>query len=433
MNINHLPVVLYGAGKKAVQEMEIVKNMGLTPVCFCDTDTTKQGDMYLGLPVLSFEQIKKEYRKFDIYVTPELPTVKHEIFDYLLQQGIARESIINCNEERYASCEYLETRLMIDQGYGQGAGLFFCCKVNDTINVSPSINWYNNTEQLEMEDAVSQWIDLRDRTIHAIRNGDPCECAGCSRIATRWWPSEKKLKIVPFGFEFPCQLSCIYCSCGKRMDGEQRRFMRDFDYRRFVKALDNRGLLSDDTRFTIATGELTINSRKDELLDAIEKYKLTVNTNAIVFDSRVAELTTKPGSCLIISIDAGTRKTYKLIKGMDAFNKVWSNVKKYSEHGVNVQVKYIFLPENSNDLDIDGFIQELMTVKAKFSDIVLILSSDMLKQSQHTEEQIRLIAKMYSIARQNNILVVINETFRADEIERIKHTVQSIVCRGKEK
>ena len=59
-----------------------------------------------------------------------------------------------------------------------------------------------------------------------------------------------------------------------------------------------------------------------------------------------------------MSIDAGTRETYQKIKGHDFFDKVITNLKKYSESEGDVSLKFIILEGiNDNKEEIDGFIK----------------------------------------------------------------------------
>jgi len=97
MKSDTLPLVFYGAGELASQIMETLRNKGMNPVCFCDTDIDKHGTVYLGITVMSFEQAREKYGDFNIYVTVGLGII-NEVFDYLLKQGIKKERIINYDE-----------------------------------------------------------------------------------------------------------------------------------------------------------------------------------------------------------------------------------------------------------------------------------------------------------------------------------------------
>lgn len=100
--MNHdLPLALYGAGKNAAIEKAAVEKSGYDPVCFIDADVSKQGCEYLGLPVLSLNEAKRKYGQFNLHVTVGI-SARFDIFEYLLQQGIQKEKILNYETyERY--------------------------------------------------------------------------------------------------------------------------------------------------------------------------------------------------------------------------------------------------------------------------------------------------------------------------------------------
>jgi len=109
MNRTDLPLVLYGAGNNAVNVIEVVKKTGMMPICFCDSDVTKHGSAYLGLPVMSLEQALGKYKDFYICATPDIIDVKYEIVKYLLEHGINIERIlINFDIDRYSDCHLVE-------------------------------------------------------------------------------------------------------------------------------------------------------------------------------------------------------------------------------------------------------------------------------------------------------------------------------------
>ncbi|MDR1559957.1 MAG: hypothetical protein LBS84_09730 [Clostridiales bacterium] len=58
-------MIFYGAGARAAEILaaDPLRN----GVCFADADTSKQGGIYLGLPVLSPEDALAKYELADIY------------------------------------------------------------------------------------------------------------------------------------------------------------------------------------------------------------------------------------------------------------------------------------------------------------------------------------------------------------------------------
>ena len=64
----------------------------------------------------------------------------------------------------------------------------------------------------------------------------------------------------------------------------------------------------------------------------------------------------KDGSFLNVSVDAGTRETYREVKGLDAYDRVLSHIRRYAQEGAVIEIKYILMPENCDRENIDGFL-----------------------------------------------------------------------------
>ncbi|MDR2580215.1 MAG: hypothetical protein LBC85_04395, partial [Fibromonadaceae bacterium] len=111
-----LPLVLYGAGKRASAELDFVKKQGMNPVCFCDADITKHNTMLYELPIVSLEQAKNKYGEFEVFITLNFAT-RDEIIQYLLEQGIEKKRIINGPWKHYESYLLLESDLILAHAY----------------------------------------------------------------------------------------------------------------------------------------------------------------------------------------------------------------------------------------------------------------------------------------------------------------------------
>lgn len=75
-----------------------------------------------------------------------------------------------------------------------------------------------------------------------------------------------------------------------------------------------------------------------------------------------------------VSLDCGTRETFRKIKGVDAFERVVQNLISYSVSASKaIDLKYIFLPGiNDNMSDVDGFIDIVGKCNAR----TVVISSD---------------------------------------------------------
>jgi len=182
-----------------------------------------------------------------------------------------------------------------------------------------------------------------------------------------------------------------------------------------VQHLEERNLLAHDASFVLGGGEPTVNPLWGEWLNIAAWYNSNFATNALIFDKKMAQLASKPGCGINVSVDAGTEQTYHKVKGVDAFRKVWDNISKYVKYGSNISVKYIFLPENCGDEDINGFIREVVN-----SGVKTILFSRNLSAQEEDGQLLEAATKILNLAKFHNISVSIKGAGYFNEAERKK-------------
>ncbi|SCM83667.1 putative Radical SAM domain protein [uncultured Sporomusa sp.] len=405
-------LILYGAGKNAVKELENVRKAGYSPVSFCDADPDKQGTNYLGLPVNSLETIKEAYGDFFLWVTLASEN-KYNAFDYLIRQGIWTEQILNYEEySRYEGCSLLETQLVVDQN-----SLFHCCYVGETRNDPPKLQWRE-----QIEDTVNAFLESRNQLIKQIKHGEveKTPCAGCPSIKEGAYSDVKGISSLSFGFDSPCNLACYYCvhrNAVNKISVEAESQIRSFAWKEFIRCLEQKGQLAESSTITLAAGELTCDPRKKDILDTVEQYHLAILTNAVLYDDRIAALIARPGSSSTVSVDAGTKETYRKVKGLDAFERVFANLRKYASQGSNLTLKYIFLPENCNTENVEGFIQNTVTCGVKN----IYISDNIFRTKPHSDEDMEQMAKMVTLARKNDIQVILGDEIGEDKQRLIQY------------
>lgn len=150
-----------------------------------------------------------------------------------------------------------------------------------------------------------------------------------------------------------CQLSCIFCFEGNRQEGnpEILRLMK-----KYLVWLAQNNHIRDDAEVLWTGGEPTLLPDFADLLHTFSFLKKPQNvlTNAIIFSQEVANLLKNNKVNLLISIDSGSRDTYKAIKGRDFFDKVTQNIIRYREQekGTSgIYIKYIISPGYNDNLN----------------------------------------------------------------------------------
>jgi|WetSurMetagenome_2_1015567.scaffolds.fasta_scaffold00190_22 FkbM family methyltransferase len=88
-----LPVVLFGAGSAGKELLPILKLHGVHPVCFCDNNPSRAGELHCGLPVVSLLDLRREHKDSLIVVTAG--ACRNEIKEQLTNNGFKREKVLS--------------------------------------------------------------------------------------------------------------------------------------------------------------------------------------------------------------------------------------------------------------------------------------------------------------------------------------------------
>jgi len=86
------PVVLFGAGGLGAEIDYTLREWGITPVCFCDNDSSKQGSVVGELLTISFEELKQKHS--DSLVILSLDKHLDTVTKQLESSGFSRDNIL---------------------------------------------------------------------------------------------------------------------------------------------------------------------------------------------------------------------------------------------------------------------------------------------------------------------------------------------------
>lgn len=399
MNRKNRAVILYGAGAQGKYAIDIVKNYGLDPVAFCDADENKAGMLYCGLPVFSKEETKQRFgNDLCLWVTPE-PPLRNEIIKELVGESFVEEKdIFNLSLEPTLGCFHLYSTVIVNE-----SRLYQCCIWGDLRNYPPSIEVDNEN----WEDTITRYLDNRNEIINALAEGRPCACDGCPSLHKGYWGGvNEKIHVLAISPSYPCQLSCKYCAVpGNAREIEKNREAirqaKELDIAEMMRVLEEKDVLDLTEPIQLSAGEITILPNKKEILASLSKYPVQIFSNCVLYDAQVSEIISrKDGSFLNVSVDAGTRETYREVKGMDVYDKVIDNIRRYAQEGAVIEIKYIIMPENCDRENLDGFLD----ICRKISPRVLMISGDLnVDHTQLPEDVINGVVYMARQAEKYNI------------------------------
>ena len=243
-------------------------------------------------------------------------------------------------------------------------------------------------------------------------------CSKCPNYILDRWQNAGLIHHVNFSmYPAPCQCKCIYCPV--RKNGSVRQVKAEkFDekaveesYYIMFDAVDYAQkikLIAPNASWQIASGEIAIHPYKDRILNLVRNKSATFFTNCFIYDEDINTiLKTNSNSKIHLSIDAGTPKTWRKVKGFDNFNDIIDNLENYCKNSQPNQIilKYIILPSINDKYEDFSSVIELMKT---FNIETLKLARDVTKRyiSSSDEQRKKLIkAASYFVAmlHKNNL------------------------------
>lgn len=152
-----------------------------------------------------------------------------------------------------------------------------------------------------------------------------------------------------------CNCKCVYCPFWNSKTPQ-----KPYNILPSIKNLHLKGVIADNCIITWGGGESTILREFEGAAEWIYNhgYSQYIHTNAIKYSSIISKLLKNKKAWLNLSIDSSSRSTYKIIKGVDKFQNVIENVKKYCDEGNSKRIilKYIVCDKNNNIEEVDNFL-----------------------------------------------------------------------------
>lgn len=151
-----------------------------------------------------------------------------------------------------------------------------------------------------------------------------------------------------------CNSSCIYC---------QSHFeQKDTGYNPipYLEAFYQENLFANNCYFDWGGGEPTLNPWFNATVEWLSSrgYWQRVNTNAILYSQEVEAALVQGNTEVRISIDSGSEECFRLMKGHTGYSQVWEHIRDYCEVSDRVYIKYNVCNYNSDQEELDAFLQK---------------------------------------------------------------------------
>ncbi|MCL2603247.1 MAG: radical SAM protein [Defluviitaleaceae bacterium] len=425
--MNNDMLIFYGAGIYAAINLPMWEAKGLTPLCFADADTrkhyTKLMDIFGGYTpydILPLQEAINRYPNYHIYVTVARDKLT-EVTNYLMDKQIPQERIkyMDSLELRYG-CHSLGRVFQC-----WGSAFKVCANA-----YRPEGLFSEGT--MKAGDNFNMHKILVENRINTLRANKSASCEGCRYLEKNFWestvPQIDLITISSIQGSDWCNFKCIYCETYPKPENKAHR-------QRFSAVMDtltNFIGVSKKGKINIASGEPVINFTPLQLKKIIELVRsndrqINFATNASLYSTAIAEALTEGFATITISIDAGMRETFYKVRGVDCFEKVIKNIKRYAQSNKNaVIIKYIVLTGlNDNETDINGFLDiatELnlptpITITGMYNAISLEPATPLPEKTLLAVEYLLKQCKKRGL--EYNLIK--NEYFTTDDIEIIKN------------
>ena len=224
------------------------------------------------------------------------------------------------------------------------------------------------------ENAFEKNEKRRLEIIEKMRQGDiPIRCKQCPMLEEKEWKEfdSKIHKITVFNWKH-CNAACFYCSVHSDFyDGIKKS--DDYDSLPIIQKLVKEGRLTKDSFIAFMGGEPTMLEEFPQILKLLleQNCKLEVLTNGIKYEPLIGKmLNAENHNMICISLDCGSKESYKRIKRVDKYDEVISTIKKYindaKDKANRVKIKYIIFPNvNDNKKEIDTFFDVCKNIGVK--------------------------------------------------------------------
>jgi molybdenum cofactor biosynthesis enzyme MoaA len=317
----------------------------------------------------------------------------------------------------YVSCEWIESRVVLEQKH-----LKFCC-----IGHSGHKGYVPICEYDGGEIPADKILAARAKLIEENNGDGDTLCKGCHFLQKKDWHKERKttalLDTVYVSSFSICNLHCRYCFVYLNEFTEVSH-VAGYPLLPVFEDLVNKGHLAPDGKIEWGGGEPTIVKGFAEIMRMLMRTGHTqqIHTSSVKFSPELAEALRLGKVQAVTSVDAGTRETYKEVKGRDRFDVVWENVEKYARTGGNMSAKYILRENNSDEKNIREFIARCQGAGIK--NLVLTPDFREIAQEQVTEETIYGFALMVHEAERHGIPVMIRDEYlNPEQMEMVKKYV----------
>lgn len=272
---------------------------------------------------------------------------------------------------------------------------YYCKRLNETLNFDALKVFYccatrtGPSIDVPKPDKIKDIIKRRNSLIKMLDRGViPQECVGCFDLKEQENPKPliisqlskppKANMIIVKHFK-QCDCSCVYC-CEQYLS-ERKIVLKSkksdyYDLLPIIEELYKQDIVDKkelDVHFQ--GGNVSVLDEFDDLVNIFIKNgvkRVEIATNGIKYLPQIEQISNKTFVDVNISIDAGTRETYKKIKTVNKFEDLVENLKKYAKLPILLRLKYILVRGiNDNKEELENYINLMKEVGITNSELMI--------------------------------------------------------------
>ncbi|MBE7704861.1 MAG: radical SAM protein [Cyanobacteria bacterium SIG29] len=272
---------------------------------------------------------------------------------------------------------------------------YFCKRLNETLNFDALKVFYccatrtGPSIDVPQPKRIKDIIKKRNSLIKMLDRGIiPTECEGCFDLEEQKNPKPlfisqlskpQKANLIIVKHFKQCDCACTYC-CEQYLSGRKivlkSRKSDYYDLLPIIKELYKQDMIDKkelDVHFQ--GGNVSVLDEFEDLVNIFMKNgvkRVEIATNGIKYLPAIERICNDTFVDVNISIDAGSRETYKKIKTVDKFDDLIENLKKYAKLPILLRLKYI-LVRNVNDTkeELEKYINLMKEIGITNSELMI--------------------------------------------------------------
>ena len=258
-------------------------------------------------------------------------------------------------------CIFLSHGLMIEK-----SSLHDCCYIREMTKGRPLIMPLNQDKTVDWK----EFFELKSKQKNEKINSEQA-CKDCIYLHKDWDLNHEGSYVSVFQIAHwnKCNSNCIYCS-PENNSGD--KYFNCFELIKSLFEYEGGAYIKDCNHVSFLGGEPTLLPEFEDLISLFvsKNFKIIIHSSGIKFSETIYKYLSSGQLRVVISPDSAFENTYKKIKRVDCFDKVWENLRKYvsvQKNSDNVKVKFIIVPGiNDSFEEVDCFLDKVKEIGASY-------------------------------------------------------------------